>query len=135
MAFPPVDVLEVVAAPLLATRGGVDRLAVDAGGGAGVVRLLHRADLAAEPVVDGVQGAIVPPPVEVPPDGALGWEVAGQIAPLAAGAEDIQDGVDDVPHVGLAGSSAGGGGDVGLDQDPLRVGDVAGVMVRSHTPF
>ena len=54
----PVDVLEVVAAPLLAAGGGVDRLAVDARGGAGVVRLLHRADLAAEPVVDQVQGAI-----------------------------------------------------------------------------
>ena len=38
MAFPAVDVLDVVAAPLLATRGGVHRLAVDAGGGAGDVR-------------------------------------------------------------------------------------------------
>ena len=46
---------------------------------------------------------------------------------MAAGAEDVQDGVDDVPHVGFAGSSAGGGGDVGLDQGPLCVGDVAGV--------
>ncbi len=83
-----------------------------------MVRLLHRADLAAEPVVDQVQGAIVPPPVEVPPDGALGREVDREAAPLAAGAEDVQDGVDDVPHVGFAGSSAGGGGDVGLDSRP-----------------
>jgi hypothetical protein len=42
-----------------------------------VVRLLGRADLAAEPVVDRVQRAVVPPLVEVPPDGALGWEVLG----------------------------------------------------------
>ena len=27
--------------------------------------------------------------------------------PLAAGTEDVEDGVDDVPHVGFAGSSAG----------------------------
>ena len=66
---------------------------------------------------------------------ANGREVDGEIAPLAAGAEEVEDGVDDVPHGGFAGSSAGGGGDVGLDQGPLRVGDVAGVMVRSQTLF
>src|SRR5512135_2595569 len=85
--------------------------------------------------MDCVQGAVVPPLVEVPPHGALGREVLGEVAPLAAGAEDVEDGVDDVPHVGLAGPSAGVDGDVRLDQGPLRVRDVAGVVVRSHTPF
>jgi hypothetical protein len=66
---------------------------------------------------------------------ALGREVLGEVAPLAVGAEDGEDGVDDVPRVGLAGPSAGVDGDVRLDQGPLRVGDVAGVMMRSHTPF
>ena len=120
MALPAVDVLGVVPAPLLAAGGGVDRLAVDAGGGAGVVGLLRGADLAAKPVVDRVEGAVAPPLVEVPPDGTLGREVAGQVTPLAAGAEDVEDGVDDVPHVGLSGSPAGRSGrDVGLDQGPL----------------
>ena len=113
MPLPAVDVLGVVAAPLLAAGGGVDRLAVDARGGAGVVGLLRRADLRAEQVVDRVQGAVVPPLVEVPPDGALGREVLGEVAPLAAGAEDVEDGIDDVPQVGLAGPPppgwAGGG--------------------------
>ena len=73
------------------------------------------------------------PLVEVAPDGALGREVVGQVPPLAAGAEDVEDGVEDVPHVGLAGPSAAGlGRDVRLDQGPLGVGDVAGVVVRSH---
>ena len=71
--------------------------------------------------------------VEVAPDGALGGEVAGEVTPLAAGAEDVEDGVDDVPHVGLAGPPAGvDGRDVRLDQGPLPVGEVTGVVVRFH---
>src|SRR5262249_47947105 len=115
--LPAVDILEVVAAPLLAPGGRVDGLAVDAGGGPGVVGLLGGADLAAELVVDRVQRAVAPPCVEVPPDGALGREVLGQVAPLAAGAGDVEDGVDDVPHVGLAWPTAAGlGRDAGRDQ-------------------
>ena len=84
--------------------------------------------------MDPVQRPIPTPLVEVAPDGALGREIDGQIAPLAAGAEDVEDGVEDVPHVCLAGPTAAGfGRHVGLDQGPLRVGDVAGVMVHSHT--
>src|SRR5262249_49966201 len=75
---------------------------VDAGGGAWRVGLLGRADLAAQRVVDLVEGAVVPPLVEVTPDGALGREVPGKEAPLAAGAQDVEDGIDHVPQVGLA---------------------------------
>ena len=61
----------------------------------------------------------------------LGGKSTGQVAPLASGAEDVEDGVEDVPHVGLAGPPAAGfGREVGLDQGPLGVGEVAGVMVR-----
>src|SRR5208337_683632 len=117
-----------------APGGRVDRLTVDARRRSGVVGLLHRADLAAKEVVELLQGPVSSPLVEVTPDGALGWEVHGQIAPLAAGAEDVKDGVEDVPYVGLAGPSAGvDRRDVRLDQGPLCVGDVAGIMVRSHT--
>src|SRR5208337_355331 len=116
-----------------APGGRVDRLTVDARRRSGVVGLLHRADLAAKEVVELLQGPVSSPLVEVTPDGALGWEVHGQIAPLAAGAEDAKDGVEDVPYVGLAGPSAGvDRRDVRLDQGPLCVGDVAGIMVRSH---
>ena len=85
--------------------------------------------------MDGVEGAVVPPLVEVAPDGALGREVLGQVTPLAAGAQDVEDGIDDVAQVGLAGPAAGVDGQVRLDQGPLRVGDVAGVGLRSHTSF
>ena len=100
-----------------------------------MVGLLGGAGLLAEEVVDGVQGAVVPPLVEVPPDGALGRKVLGKVTPLAAGAEDVEDGVEDVAGVGLAGTATGVDRDVGLDQGPLLVGDVAGVLVRSHAPF
>ena len=80
--------------------------------------------------MDEIQGAVVPPVVEVPPDGALGREVLGEIAPLAAGAGDVEDGVNDVPQVGLAGPTAAGfGRQVGFEQGPLVVGEVTRVMV------
>ena len=134
MPLAAVHVLEVVAAPLRTAGGRVDRLAVNAGGGAGVVGLRGRAGLAAERVVDGVQGAVVPPLIEIPPDGAPGRQVNREVAPLAAGAKDVEDGIDDVPHRRLPGPSSGRSGrEVRLDQGPLRVGDVAGVVVYSHT--
>src|SRR6516165_4756874 len=133
MALPPVHVLGVVPTPLFAAAGGINRLAVHAGAGARVVRLLGRADLAAEQVVDLVQRPILTPLVEVAPDGALGREVLGEVTPLAAGAEDVEDGVGDIPQVGLSGSAAGADRrEVALDQGPLRVSDVAGIMVCSH---
>src|SRR5205823_6615501 len=77
----------------------------------------------------------VPPLVEVAPDGGLGREVLGQVAPLAAGSQQVEDGIDDVPQVGLARPPAGVDGDARLDQGPLFVGDVAGVGLASHVAF
>ena len=85
--------------------------------------------------MDGAEGAVVPPLVEVPPDGALGREVLGQVAPLAPGPQDVEDGVDHVAQVGGAGPPAGLDRQVGLDQRPLLVGDVTGVGLGSHGPF
>jgi hypothetical protein len=83
--------------------------------------------------MDVVKGPVGPPFVEVPPYGALGREVLGNIPPLAAGAENVKDRINDVPHVRLARASSGIHGDVRLDQSPLLVGYITGVMVRSHT--
>src|SRR5262249_35300598 len=132
MAFAAVDVLGVVAAALLASAGGVHRLAVDAGGGARGIGLLGGADFGAEQVVDDIEGAVVPPLVEVAPDGGLGREILGQGAPLAAGPQEVKDGIDDVAQVGGARSPAGVNGRVRLDQGPLRVGNIAGIGLRSH---
>ena len=135
MAFPTIDVLGIVAAPMFATGSRIDRLAVYARGGAGMVGFLLRASLAAEQVVNHVQGSIMTPLVEVTPDRALGREVDREIPPLAAGAKDVEHRVDDIPHIGFSGSPAGGDGNVWLDQSPLRISDVAGIVVYSHAPF
>ena len=102
-----------------------------------MVGLPRHADLAAEPVADPVQRPVATPPVEVAPDGALGREVDGQVTLMASGAEDIQDGVEDVLHIRLAGPPAAGfGRDVGLDQGPLGVGEVAaGNCVFSYNKY
>ena len=85
--------------------------------------------------MEEVEGAGVPPDVEVPPDRTLGREVLGQVALLAPGPQEVKDGVDHVPQVGRAGPPAGVDGQVRLDQRPLLVGDVTGVELGSHGPF
>src|SRR5262249_17385732 len=111
---------------------GGDRLAVDAAGAGGRLALLLAADLLAQHVVNLLQGAVVPPLVEVAPDGALGREVLGQVAPLAAGPHDVEDGVEHVAHRGRAGPAAGVHKDQGLGQGPLLVGQVARVSLCPH---
>ena len=133
MSLAAVNVLGVVATPGLAPAGRVDRLAVDAGRGAGMIGLLGGPDLAPQRVVEPVQSSVLRQVSKSAPDGAFGGEVAGQVTPLAAGAEEIEHSVDDIPQVGLARpTTAGFGREVRHDQGPLDVGDVAGVMIRSH---
>src|SRR5664279_1854637 len=101
-----------------------------------MVGLLRRPDLLAEQIMNFVEGTIPTPVVEVTPDGALGGKVTGQVTPLAPGAEDVEDGVEDVSHGGLAGSAtAGVARQERLDQGPLLVGEVAGIVVRVHAQF
>src|ERR1019366_7829938 len=135
MAFPPIDVLGVVSPALLTASRGIHGLAIYAGGGARGVRLLLSADPLARQVVDGSQGAVVPPLIEVPPHSRLGREVLGEVTPLAAGTQDVEDGIDYVAQAGLAWSAAGVDGQLRLDQKPLRVGYVAGVGLCSHESF
>jgi hypothetical protein len=133
MALPPIDILGVVAAERFAAGAGIDRLAVDAGRVARAPGLVLLADLRAQGVMDLLQGAVLAPLLEVAPDGALGREVHGQEAPLAAGPQDVKDGVQDIAHRGLAGPASGIHGDQRLDQRPLRVAEVAGIFLGSHT--
>ena len=77
----------------------------------------------------------MPPLVEVAPDGTFGREVLGQVAPLAAGSQEVEDGIDDIPQVRLAWPPARVDGEVRLDQRPLLVGDITRVGLGSHEPF
>ena len=52
---------------------------------------------------------------------------------LAARLGDVEDGIDDVAQVGLAGPPTWVDRDFVFDQVPLFVGDVAGIGLCSHT--
>src|SRR5262249_46048411 len=58
-----------------------------------------------------------------------------EVAPLAAGAYEVEDGIEYVAHGGLPRAASGVHGDEGFDERPLLVGQVAGVVFGSHTPF
>src|SRR5262249_14304614 len=86
----------------------------------------------AQGVVDQLQGAVLAPLVEVPPDRALGRELPGEELPLAAGPQDVEDGVQDAPHGSLPRPAAGVDRNQVFDQLPLGIRQVAGVRSRSH---
>lgn len=85
--------------------------------------------------MDVFQGAVVPPLVEIPPDGALGREVLGQVSPLAPSPEEVQDGIHDIPKVRRPRPPARVYRQERLDQCPLGVREVTRVVMGSHTPF
>ena len=72
--------------------------------GVGVVTAGH-ADLLAQGVEDLLPGAVGLPLGEVVVDGALGRQVVREHVPLAARAVEVEDGVEHLPHVDLAGPS------------------------------
>src|SRR3954447_18706711 len=103
MTLPPGDLLPPVVAPTVGDLGRLDRLAIDARHArAGVVTTGHT-DLLPQGVHDLLPRAIVPPLGEVVVDGALGQEVVGKHVPLATRAVEVEDRVDDLPQVDLAG--------------------------------
>ena len=79
-------------------------------------------------MVQPPERAVPGPEREVVVDRALGRQVLGQSAPLAAGGEDVEDPVQDRAHVHRAPTAAAlGRRDEGLDQRPLGIRQVARV--------
>src|SRR5438477_9441908 len=85
--------------------------------------------------VDPLQGAIAGPIAEVAVDGAFGREVARQVVPSAAGTALIEDRVQDLPPVLLAGRSSAISlpalGQQRLDPLPFGVGQVRRIRSRA----
>lgn len=133
MTFSPTDVLGVVTVSVFTNGTGVDRPTVDAGGGSRAAGFLPGSDVAAESIVDFVQSAIGSPLVEVSPDGTLGGEVRRETGPLATGAEDGEDGVHDVAHLGFSRTTTAGlGRETSFNEGPLFIGEIAAIVVCSH---
>src|SRR5581483_5765942 len=128
--FPP-----VVAAGA-GQRGALDRLAVHRPGGRLGRAAVADAAVVAQRVVEAPPGAVPLPAAEVAVDGVPGREVARQHAPGAAGAQQVEDGVEDVAAVVLGGPAAGPrGGDQGGDVGPLHVRQVGRVVLPAHGPI
>ena len=93
------------------------------------------AEHGAEVVDDGLEAAGGEPAAGLLVDRLPGGEVLGQVAPGGAAADEPAEGVEDVAEVvdalaGVLGEQA----EVGDDELPFGVGDVAGVgLVSDHT--
>src|SRR5271165_5439191 len=78
--------------------------------------------------MDVVQRSVILPALEIAVQRASRRQVLGDVSPLASGAQDIHDAVEDLPHVDLASPAATlGGWDHPLDQGPLVVGQITRV--------
>src|SRR6516165_1261779 len=117
--------------------GGPDALAVeDARRRLGPPALVA-ADPPVQRVVDPLPQATPPPAAELGGDGAPGREVVGQLPPLAACPQDVEDGVEEVPAVhGGRAADAPGLGEQGPQEVPLAVSQVTRIACTfAHTPL
>ena len=79
-----------------------------------------------ERMMDAIQRAIPVPQAEVIMHGASGWQVLGNIAPLAAGAQNVHHAVDHLSDIDTPFAAAGlARRDQRLDMRPFRIGQVA----------
>src|SRR6516225_6407895 len=134
MSFTPKDLLAGVEPALGASAiRGLDRLAID-----DRRRRLPLAPLllwrqVPQTVMNPLPDSSDAPDAEVAVDGLPGRVLARQIAPLAACAVDIKDGVNGQAHIGLTIPPAGfRGGDQAFDILPFSVGQVARVEFVVH---
>src|SRR5208283_4753078 len=119
-------------------------LAVDDGGGRAGVAAGLRATLLVEPVMDTIQCAVQAPVAEITIHRAARRKILRQIAPLASRTQQVQDGVERLPHVRLAfAASPPRRRNERLDKRPLLIRQVArisqmitlvpgSILVRPH---
>ena len=93
------------------------------------------AETAAQLVIDPVKDAVIDPFGKVPRDRVVVWEVRGQIAPRAAGTQDLADRVHQRAQVHFRRAAAVTARRHQRRQErPLRVGQVAGVRSLGAHP-
>ena len=125
---PPIFLPASSADRLATLPGAFDALAVEDGRGGRGPAAFGGAHLDPQAIVELFPEAALAPGGEVIEDGGLGWKVLGQHAPLAAGAVEIEDGVEDGSPCVLDGSSAGFGlGKERFEELPFEVAEVTGI--------
>src|SRR5579884_2941725 len=116
------DLLAGVVALGTARPGRLDALAVDAAGTRRRFTARLAADLPDQGVMDLLPRAVLDPGAEVVVDGSPGREVMRQGPPANAVAVAVEQGVDDLPHVGFSVAPAGARRwNQGLQESPLLV--------------
>src|SRR5271165_535981 len=139
MTLAALDLLAPVRAPFLALLGGLDRLAVDGGGAGRWCPPSFDAGQGAEGVEELLPSAVPVPPLEVIVDGFPRGQVVGQCPPGTTFASMVEQRVDDLAQLSLAGPAtpvaSAGSGQQRLDQSPLLVRHVAGIQLASHASF
>ena len=127
MPLPTGDLLAPVVAPVVGDLGRLDRLAVDAPGAGARLLADGHAHHPTQGVHDLLPGAVAAPLVVVVVHRTPGRQVVGEHVPLAAAAVEVENGVEHLPHLDLAGTADGVDGNQGLDDFPLLVSQVGGV--------
>jgi hypothetical protein len=118
----------VVAGPTPALASGLHRAAVEDGRRRLRPLAGDEAEDGAEVVDDGLEAAGLQPAAALLVVRRPGGEVLGQVAPRRAGADDPAQAVEDIAEVILAlGGILGQQAEVGDDELPLGVGNIAGV--------
>ena len=110
MALAPVAPLGAIAAVLPAAVGGVDGRRVEKGRAGWAVAACQAPEVPAPRRIDPLPGAVTTPLPAIVRDNAPGRQLLGDKPPRPAGADDRQDGVDNVSLGRLLGSATRLGG-------------------------
>jgi hypothetical protein len=102
MSLAPVDFLAAIIPALGASHlGGLDRLTIDARGTGGGVAPCFHADLLAQGLDHLGPGPVVAPLGKVVIHGTLGQQIVRQHIPLAAASVQVEQCIEDFPHIHL----------------------------------
>ena len=133
MTLAPVDLFAGVVTPLLADLGALDALAVDDTSTGVAVSPFDQAHRFPQVVVNRRPQTIAFPKSEVVISRAPRCKVSRQVAPLATGFDDVEDGVEQLSiRVFARSASVGGLGETIIDELPFGVGKIRCVSHRKR---
>jgi hypothetical protein len=131
VSFAPVDFLARIVTPLVAGFGALDALAVDDSGAGVRLAPFDQAEMFSQMGVNLLPQAIALPDAEVVIDRAPRSEVLGQVAPLATGFDQVENGVEQLSQRMLAASALFAGfGEAEVDELPFVVSKIRCVSHR-----
>ena len=133
VSFASVDFLARIVTPLVAGLGTLDTLAVDDRSAGLRLSSLDPAEMFSQMGVNLVPQAVALPASEVVIDGTPRSEVFGQVPPLAAGLDQVENRVEQFPERMFAASALLAGlGETIIDELPLGVGKIRCVSHRKR---